>query len=128
MQVQFFDEPGEGPRPRDEIRIRRLGLFLYEDLRRVAVGFELTPFLERPSLAVVVTNAHGEEAAALTIIEAMQPNFNLTLHLRDSAPTESYQVEAWLYYPQREPDGRQVVDYMTRPLDASRPGDQTEGA
>jgi hypothetical protein len=123
MRVQFFEDPLRGPRPREEVRFNQLGLFVHEEGRRIAVGFDITPFLDRPSIEVVVTNESGQEAATLSIIEATQPNFNVTVHLRDDEPNELYTVEAYLYYTSPgEP--RTVVDTATRTFNASRPGEQ----
>ena len=123
MHVQFHDNLDGGPRSREEVRFNRLGLYVYEDGRRVAIGFDLTPFIERPSILVQVWNADGEEAASLSVIEAMQPNFNLTLHLRDEARKDPYEVEAILYYVGEQAD-RLISDRHTRSFKASIPGDQ----
>jgi hypothetical protein len=96
---------------------------VYEDGQRVAIGFDITPFAERPSILVQVWNADGKEAASLSVIEAMQPNFNLTLHLRDDARKDPYEVEAILYYVGEDGD-RLVSDRHARSFRASMPGDQ----
>jgi hypothetical protein len=98
-------------------------LYVYEDGRRVAVGFNLTPFLERPSLAVTIRNAEGDEAASLSVIEAMEPNFNLTVHLRDAERIDPYQVEAVVYY-MSENGEREISDTLVKEFDSSKPGDQ----
>lgn len=123
MRVQFYDNLDGGPRSREEVRFNEVGLHVYEDGRRVAVGFDLTPFIERPSIEVRVKNADGEEAASLSVIEAMQPNFHLTLHLRDDERKDPYEVEAILYYIGEEGD-RQVCDRQARSFRATIPGDQ----
>lgn len=123
MRVQFYDNLDGGPRSREQVRFNKLGLYMYEDGQRVAIGFDITPFMERPSILVRVRNANGEEAASLSVIEAMQPNFNLTLHLRDGDRRDPYEVEAILYYVDDEGD-RQVCDRHTRSFKTSKPGDQ----
>jgi hypothetical protein len=123
MRVQFYDDLDGGLRSRDEVRLNELGLFVYEDRRRVAVGFDLTPFLERPSILVRVTNAGGEEVASLSVIEAMQPNFNLTLHLRDKGARDPYEVEAIIYYLSEDGD-RQISDRQVKSFSVATPGDQ----
>lgn len=124
MDIQFFEDPLEGPRPRNEVKIERLGLYLYPDKRRVAVGFELTPFRERPSIDVRATNGRGEPAGSMTIIETLSTNFTLTLHLRDADPTDSYEIQATVYYASPETE-RQDVFTMTATLDATQIGDQS---
>jgi len=127
MQIHFYDDPAMGRRPREEVRFNQLGLYVYEDHKRVAVGFDITPFLERPSIQVTVLNEEGQEVSNLTVIEAMQPNFNLTMHMQmpqeDDKPPDNYRLEATLYY--RSADGeRQVVDRETRTFSPSKTGQQ----
>ena len=59
------------------------------------------------------------------VIEALSPNFSLTLHLRDRVPTDLYRLEAVVYYPAEEREGRMVVDRKFATFDATQPGDQT---
>lgn len=123
MRVQFFDDPSGGPRSRDEVRFKNLGLFVYEDRRRIAVGFDITPFFERPSIEVVVRNAEFVESASLSVIDSLQHQFNVTLHLRDESKSEQYSIEAILYY--RLSDGeKKVVDKIARTFDTSSPGEK----
>ena len=156
MRIGFFDDPLQPPRQPEDVRINRLGIFVYEDGRRVAVGFDLTPFRRRPSVEVVIRNERGEPAGNLSIIEALQPNFTLTVHLRDRQPTEWYTARAVVYYnvmsdedraevddaadgppraedaappvPPKEvlPTGRMEVDEQTVRFNATQPGDQTQ--
>lgn len=104
MDIKFFDDPLEQPRPREDVRIRQIGLYLYPDLRRMMFGIELTPFVERPSIEVLITNGSGAPAGSLHVIETLTPNFSLTMHLRDSETTNPYTLTAVLYYswPDRE--------------------------
>ncbi len=123
MHVQFYDDLDGGRKSQKEVRLNELGLYVYEDGRRVAIGFNLTPFLERPSILVTITNAQGDEAASLSVIEAMEPNFNLTVHLRDGAHQDPYEVEAIVYYVSEEGE-RQISDRVVRTLNSSKPGQQ----
>jgi hypothetical protein len=108
MNVTFFDDPMQGPLPPEEVRIKQLGLYIYPDKRRVAVGFELTRFKERPSLEVTIINAHGKLAGSLNVIETLNPNFSLTMHLRDQEPTEAYDIEVVVYYATPETEREDV--------------------
>lgn len=123
MNIQFFDDPLQGPQSREDVRIERLGLYLYDDRRRVQVGFALTPFRERPSLEVTIRNPQGEEAGSLHVIETLDTNFSLTMHLRDKEPAEVYEVTAVLYYATPETE-RENVHTVVRTLDGTRPGEQ----
>lgn len=123
MQIHFYDDPLETPRSREDVRIKQLGLFVYPDKRRVAVGFDLTPFLERPSIEVTVTNANGRPAGSMTIVETLETNFTLTMHLRDEEPTETYELEAAVYYATPETE-RVDVHSKRATFDVTHPGQQ----
>lgn len=123
MDITFFDDPLEGPKPRDEVRIKQIGLFVYEDLRRVAVGVELTRFRERPSLEITIINARGEPAGSLNMIETLTPNFTLTMHLRDQEPTDHYELTAQIYYSHPEQE-RENYHRETITFAVVAPGEQ----
>jgi len=124
MKVQFFDDPTRGPAPREDVRFKGLGLFLYEDRRRVAVGFDITPFRERPNIEVSLKDEEGREVASLHVIEALEPNFNLTMHIRSDSTSDRCEVEAILYYTSLENRSRMVVDTLRRTLDTTKVGVQ----
>lgn len=124
MKVQFFDNPTRGPVPREDVRFNRLGLYMYDDGQRVAVGFDVTPFRERPNIEVSLRNEEGKEAASLNVIEANQSNFNLTMHIRDDSASNQYEVKAILYYPSQDNGDRMVVDSVIKTLDVSQVGEQ----
>ena len=124
MQIEFFDDPIRQPKAREEVRIKQIGLFVHDDLRRVSFGLELTPFLERPSIQVVILNGQGEHAGALSVIETMTPNFSLIVHLRDDDVTDPYEITAEIYYVKPE-TVRQNVDQQTVTFNVSKPGEQT---
>lgn len=110
--------------PREDVRFRGLGLFLYEDRRRVAVGFDIIPFRERPNIEVSLTNEEGGEVASLHVIEALEPNFNLTMHIKGQSASDLCVVEAILYYTSLENGSRMVVDTLRRTLDTTKIGEQ----
>jgi len=126
MHIEFFDDPIQQPKSREEVRIKQIGLFVHDDLRCVSFGLELTPFLERPSIQVVILNGQGEHAGALTVIETMTPNFSLIVHLRDGDVTDPYELTAEIYYAKPETD-RQNVDQRIVTFKVSRPGEQKFG-
>ena len=123
MDIKFFDDPLQSPNSRDDVRIKQLGLFLFEDRRRVAVGFDITPFLERPSIQVSIRNLAGMEISSLHVIETLETNFSLTMHLRDPEPEDTYEVSATLYYATPDTE-RQNIQTITKILDATKPGEQ----
>jgi hypothetical protein len=124
MKVHFFEDPMRVPLPREDIRFNGLGLYMYEDNKRVAVGFDITPFQERPNIQVTVRDEDGLEAASLNVIETMHSNFNLTMHIRDAKATSLYEVEAILYYTALENGDRLIVDRLQRTLNVNIIGEQ----
>ena len=68
-------------------------------------------------------DSEGEEAANLTIIETMQPNFNITIHLRNESPNGVYHLEAFLYYFEKD-GNRLVVDSTKKSFDITQPGEK----
>ena len=123
MQIEFFDDPLKGPASREQVRIKRIGLFIHDDSRRLTFGLELTPFLERPSIEVSIINGAGEPAGALTVIESMTPNFSLIVHLRDNDLNDPYQLSAEIYYATPETQ-RVNVDRQKVLFDAAIVGEQ----
>lgn len=123
MDIKFFDDPLEQPRPREDVRIRQIGLYMYPDLRRMMFGVELTPFVERPSIEVIITNGDGAPAGSLHVIETLTPNFSLTMHLRDSETINPYTLTAVLYYswPDRE---KIEIERRTFAFEVTEPGEQ----
>ena len=122
MNIEFFDDSSALPKAREDVRFNQLALYLHPSgLRRVAVGFDITPFRERPSIEIEVRNARGEWAGSLTVIETLDANFHLTLHLRDREPTTHYQLKAILYYGSSQED-KLVVDTKFTEIDTTQPG------
>jgi hypothetical protein len=122
MQIEFFHDPQNQPRSREDVRMKQIGLFVHDDGPKVTFGVELTPFLERPCIDVDIFNAAGERAASLSVIETMTPNFSLVMHLRDGGAAGPYECTAVVYYttPDTAP---QLVDRQTVRFDAAEPGE-----
>ena len=119
--ITFFEDPlAQSPK---EVKIKQLGLYIYPDGRRVAVGFELTPFIERPCIEIRITNQHGEPAGSMNVIEPNSANFSLTMHLRDKMPSQQYELTATIYFQTPETD-REDGFSKTVSFDATQSGEQ----
>lgn len=94
----FFNNPNDPPVPPDEVRIRSLKAAPYEDHRRVAVDFEITPFEEKPNIEIVVTNAEGRIAATFSVLEVIENRMSFTLHLREPDPIGEYTLKMLVFY------------------------------
>ena len=127
MEINFFDDPSKTPRSREEVRLNQLALYVHPDQefgRRVAVGFDITPFLERPTIEVKATNLMGEPAGSLTVIQTNDTNFHLTMHLKDKNPTDIYKFNARVFYQNEEDGSVMVVDSVSAEIDITIPNNE----
>lgn len=103
MTISFFDH-GDVPQPREKVRLLKFMAQVLPDRARVKVAIHVTPFLERPSLGVVLLNADSPDSelvADMTIIETMHDKMEFTLHVRgDQDPAGNYRLLTRLYYDQ----------------------------
>jgi len=95
--LTLFDEPIEPRRPRDEVRIKEIRVEPGPDGRRVAVWVELTPFIDKPNIDIVLLR-DGEEVRSLAIVAAMQHQMQVTLHLPAHDQYGTYEVRVDLSY------------------------------
>jgi hypothetical protein len=112
--IPLYDETEEVPVPRarEAVRFTSVSVKPYTDGRRIKLSFGLTPFLERPSVDMAVTNFEGREVATLSLIEAMDTEFDFTVHLRGPEPRGEHALQLTLFYLENDEPGaaRQVVD------------------
>ncbi len=123
MNITFFDDPEETPRPREDVRIKMIGLYVYPDLRRMAFALELTPFIERPCIDIRLENSLGQPAGSLSVIETLTPDFNLILHLRDQETADPYRLTAQIYYMTPDTE-RMDVDSQSVVFNAAEEGEK----
>ena len=119
MDISFTD-PSEVPLPPDEVRIRVLRANPWPDGRRVRVYLEVDPFQQRPNADLVIHNDQGQEVAHTHIIESIDREMEVTMHLRGDINSKNCTLDVTLYYASinEEPDialidesiERQVVD------------------
>lgn len=101
MDIQFRD-PADIPLPPAEVRIRQLIAAPWPDNRRVRIVLELTPFQKRPNGEVRILDSQGQEVANLSIVEAIDPKMEFTLHLRTIEKSGCYTTSAVVYYYEEE--------------------------
>ena len=102
MSDIFFTDAGEAPLPPDEVRVRQLSAAPRRDGKRIDVHAELTPFQKRPNIELTVTNSSGSEVAALSVVEAIDPKMDFTVHLRESNPRGHYSLLLRVFYADLE--------------------------
>ena len=92
-------QPPEDGLPPQEVRILELRAELWpDDSRRVRIHLEITPFLERPDIACVITGPKGAEAASISIIETIESRMTFTMHLRGEDSEGQFTLQATLSY------------------------------
>lgn len=103
-EIPLYDDSEDAPVPRakEDMRFTDVAVQPYTDGRRVKLGFKLTPFLERPSVDMAVTNAAGDEVASLSLIEAMDTEFEFTIHLRGPEPRGEHTLRLTMFYPESD--------------------------
>ncbi|HUI89588.1 MAG TPA: hypothetical protein VLX61_12785 [Anaerolineales bacterium] len=97
----FFPEDNLQRVTPEETRITSLTAQPYPDGERVRVDIEITPFLTRPYIEVLLTDADGEEVATASIVEPMGWKLEFTMHLRGASKAKAgpFKLEAKLFYP-----------------------------
>jgi hypothetical protein len=113
IPLYFEGDDFPEPRARADVRFETVAVQPYGDGRRVKLAFRLLPFAERPSVEATVTNNAGHAVASVSLIEAMEQDFEFTLHLRGPQPQGAHTLHVTLFYPESDdapPDARQIVD------------------
>ena len=94
----FFENPNDVPVPPEKMEIRELKASPYDDGKRVAIEFEITPFQQRPNIDIFVLNQENQPVASFSIVEAIENKMTFTLHLREPEPQGDYQINMQLFY------------------------------
>lgn len=101
----FISKDGLTRATPEETKITMLTAKPRADGRRVLVNMQITPFQKRPSLAVTLHNANGEEVASTNILETLGFKLEFTMHIRGEI-YNPHTLIAKLYYldgPSAEP-------------------------
>ncbi len=94
-----LDEMNNDRKSPEETRILNLSVEPYPDAKRVRVNLELTPFLTRPHLDLVILDPSEKECATASIIEPMTWKQEFTVHLRTEKQVGKYKLYMRLFYP-----------------------------
>lgn len=103
MEIEFAEGPSL-PRPPDDVRFVAVTAEPYPDGRRVKLSYELTPFLQRPSVEIRLQDPQGRDLGSVTVIETVGRRFSLTAHLRGEVPSEGRVVVVSLLRYEGKPD------------------------
>ena len=99
MDITFFNDPEQIPKPAEEIRIESVSIVPLQDGFRVKVELDVTPFLQRPNLLLAIHDEQDRVVSELSIIETMHTHMEFTMHLRGvESPYGVYTLTAELFY------------------------------
>ena len=118
MDINFSDL-SEVPLPPKEVRIREFGVEPYPDGRRLRITLALTPFLKPPSSEIFVADLLGNQVATANIIEIIEPQIALTMHLRTPDLQGQFVARVLLFYTESIEDiieGDQIIALPARQI------------
>ena len=97
MEIPLVDG-ADVPLPPDQVRFRNVVVEPYPDGQRIRLLVQITPFQMRPDVEIAVIDPEGGEVGSASIIEAKDPTFTLTLHLRHIVRAGPHTVRLRLSY------------------------------
>jgi hypothetical protein len=97
MDINFHD-PSDIPLPPGDVRIRELRIEPLQDQRRVQIFLEITPFQQKPNIEIKILTESGDEAASLSIIEAIDYKMQFTVHIKTQSTYGDYVADMEIYY------------------------------
>ncbi len=110
-------QPPEDGLPPGEVRFTELRAEPWPDnSRRVRIHLQLTPFLERPDLEVVIFGPDQKKVSSIDIIETIEDQMTFTMHLKEGAGSGKFTVQASLAYRDHG-----VVDQKGIPFEMTEP-------
>jgi len=108
-------QPPEDGLPPEEVRIMELRAEPWPDnSRRVRIHLQMTPFLERPNIEVLITGKDGKKVTSINIIESIENRMTFTMHLKGEQSSGQFNVQAILSYPENR-----VIDKKSTPFEVS---------
>ncbi len=111
MEINLFNDASLAPQPKGKVKIEDFRVAVYRDRFRVKVNLKLTPFQERPNLAISARRVDGLLVSDLDVIATMHFDNEFTMHIRGlDEPSGDYCLTVELYYETRDPpqDRRQL--------------------
>ena len=91
--------PLEEGLPPQDVRIVLLSAEPWPDhSHRVRVSLELTPFLQKPDLEVILARQDHEQVASVNIVESIGPKVTFTMHIRSETLAGFYLLQATVTY------------------------------
>lgn len=106
----------EVPLPPDEVSIRELRAEPWPDGQRVKIYLEVDPFQKPTNVDLVIEDQQGQAVSTASIVATMEPQMELTMHLRTALPGERYKLIVALFYAviTEEPNPENELDPIER--------------
>jgi len=114
VDINFSDLDGI-PLPPDKVRIRLLRVDPLPNGRLVRVYLEVDPFQKRPNADLTISDDDGREVASTSIIESIDRNIEIRMHVRGAVREVEYSLKAILFYAEIE--GESTSEGETKPLE-----------
>lgn len=71
-----------------------------DQIRRVRIHLEITPFLQRPNIEATISNLDGVSVSVVHVIDIIDSHMTFTMHIKDETIKNPYTLKASLYYPE----------------------------
>ncbi len=97
------------------MRFTELRVEPWPDGRRIRVHLTLTPFQQKPNLDVALTDASGNEAGQVAIIETAEHRIVFTMHIRSAQTTGPFTLTANISYPEHGVVATQTTSFEIEP-------------
>jgi hypothetical protein len=109
--MQFFlNDPNIKRYPPEKTHLLDFSAKPYPDGSRIHISLELTPFLQKPNMEIVLTDSEENIVASTSIIEPTAWKIELTLHIRkvtqnaeqpsDPMGNKRYTLSVMVTYPE----------------------------
>ena len=111
MQEIFFFDEGATPLPSHEVHIEHAAAQPFTDGTRVQVTITLSPFQEKPNLAISIVDQNDETLVTAEVLEPISITTEITLHIKPREPHLSHTLVVKLYYEENEYQDTKVVEF-----------------
>ena len=114
LRGPYSYQPAEEGLPPQDVRIVELSAEPWHDSsHRVRVTLELTPFLQKPDIEVVLARQDNVKVASVNIVESIDPRMTFTMHIRSETLDDTYLLQAKVTYPDIGMVDQKTVSFET---------------
>ncbi len=86
--------------PPQDVKFLEIKVEPWPDGRRVRFHARMTPFQQPPNLNINITDENGQEVSSVNIIENIDFNLVITMHIRSQVVRGTYTLSAQITYPE----------------------------